>query len=505
MHPHSLLPAEGACSWYNKRMSASPPMPHPHRLFDCLQPGQLLAAAMMIGLGLRLLLLGSKSLWLDEARSLLFAQAGAASVWAGKSETYHPPLYYILLQAWAQLGTSEWALRLSSALVGSLSIPLIYALAHRLAGRTVALSAAWLAALSPLLVWYAQELRSYSLLTVLGLLASLALVNLIMHPARGSAFGWWLLFVVAMSAAFYTHYNAVLLIPVQLLLILLSSQTDTARWRTLVAWLVAWSLIGLLYWPWLASPGAAAFVSLVTGAQLYPAEYLAFQLGISPHSAMFIIGAALIALSGAVLMAVAVVQRRRPSFWAFLRTSAWLRRALVVLFILVVIMTVIPRGYAVKRLVMALWPYVLIAVAWVFPWEQQSRRSLAMLLGASLVATLINITVIPKDQWRELVTALAAQAQPGDVVWVQPAWEVAPFTYYLPDGSGPAVSGPPADADKRAAALQQGRIWHVYQTYEYLRSPDHTVEQLLAEQMEAVQHLDFYRVHATLYQRRPSD
>jgi uncharacterized membrane protein len=486
---------------------------------DRINPQRLAAAAVLTGLALRLLRLGNKSFWLDEARSLLFAQAGSAQIWAGKGEQYHPPLYYMLLHDWAKLGTAEYTLRLSSVLVDTVIIALIYALAHRLAGRAVARSAAWLTALSPLLVWYAQELRSYSLLTMLGVVSALALTHLAMHPAWGQkagrisgqvigqVIGWWLFFVVSTTAALYTHYNAILLVPVHLALLLLIPLAPPARRRCLLAWLAAWPLIGLLYWPWLSSPGAAAFAGLLTGGHLYPAEYLAARVGISSGAATFLIMAALLALSGLALAAVAVLQHRQPQIWRTVADRAWLRGALIVLFMLGAALVVTPRGYSIKRLVVVLWPYALLALAWVFPWGRQARRGLAVLLAASLLATLINVVLIPKDQWRALARSIAAQSHPGDIVWIQPGWHGAPFNYYLPAQVELPVSNPPATAEQRAATLQQqARIWHVYQTHDLTQvDPDRTVERLLAEQMEAVASLDFYRVHATLYQRRPSE
>ena len=92
-------------------------------------------AFFLAALGIRLLLLGSKSLWLDEALSLRIALAGQAAFWSGKVEIGHPPLSFWLLEQWAQLGRSEFVLRLPSAILGSLSVLLIYVLAKDVADR----------------------------------------------------------------------------------------------------------------------------------------------------------------------------------------------------------------------------------------------------------------------------------------------------------------------------------------------------------------------------------
>ena len=182
---------------------------------------------LLVALGIRLLLLGSKSLWFDEALSLHVALRGQAAMWSENGEIFHPPLFYGLLEQWAQLGRSEFVLRLPSALLGSLSVILIYVLAKDLLDRPVAVTAAGLTAFSPLLIWYSQELRPYALLMTLGLIATLAGINLFMRPTLG----WWLLLVGAMIAAVYVHYDAVLLVPLQLLLFVALSAIGRTNWR----------------------------------------------------------------------------------------------------------------------------------------------------------------------------------------------------------------------------------------------------------------------------------
>ena len=60
----------------------------------------LLLLFVLLALDVRLLGLGSKSLWLDEANSIRVAKLGQAELWAGHSEEYHPPLFYGLLEYW---------------------------------------------------------------------------------------------------------------------------------------------------------------------------------------------------------------------------------------------------------------------------------------------------------------------------------------------------------------------------------------------------------------------
>ena len=91
---------------------------------------------------------------------------GAESVVrAVKNSESNPPLYYVLAWAWAKaFGTHEVGLRSLSTLFGTATVPLAYCIGAELAHRRAGLIAAALVAVSPMLIWYSQEARSYAVL-----------------------------------------------------------------------------------------------------------------------------------------------------------------------------------------------------------------------------------------------------------------------------------------------------------------------------------------------------
>jgi uncharacterized membrane protein len=466
----------------------------------------IVGAAFLVGLVIRTLLLDSKSLWLDEALSIKLA-ADPNLLWGAGFDNAHPPLYYTLLHYWLPLGESEFTLRLSSALVGSLAIPLSYALAVRLADQKVALTTIWLTALAPLLVWYAQELRSYSLFMVLGLLASLAFVNLLSRPTLW----WWLLFVLAISAAGYTHYAAFVLIAAQIGIAgILYLQQRTTR-KGFLLWLLAWPAVGLLYWPWLTTPGMRAFVTMITSNGFYPLRLAALQF--SP--ALILAGVAIVLMVFVGLAFGFRMLRKSNIAWSHLAATSFVRYAALVFFITLTIISVVPRAYTVKKLVIALWPYGLLAPAWIFPWKLPNRIPLLLVFTLSFVASLVNITVIPKDQWRELAAYMLTHSEPTDSIWIEPRYQMVALSYYLTHPEYANVEGSSAKINlgKVAPAMSKAeldanvgkgqRVWMIYHTVNFTVSdPERRLEKWLVAKMKPVTQLHFYRIEATLYAPR---
>ncbi|MBK8905280.1 MAG: glycosyltransferase family 39 protein [Anaerolineaceae bacterium] len=151
----------------------------------------VLGFVTLIGGGLRLLLLGTKGMWLDETFSVWLANQSVVEMlqWTVKIDQ-HPPLYYYLLHYWiALVGDTPYYARLLSVLFGTGTIPMIYLIGKRLSGVMVGLVAAVFLALSPFNIYYAQETRMYTLLTFNTAVAIYALVRLLTDSRAVSPIG----------------------------------------------------------------------------------------------------------------------------------------------------------------------------------------------------------------------------------------------------------------------------------------------------------------------------
>ncbi len=137
------------------------------------------------------------------------------------------PLYFFLLRGWIWMaGWSMYALRFFSLVFGVLMIPLAYVIGRRWFDRTTGIVTALLVATSPYLIWYSQEVKMYTLVPVLALLAIYGL-----QRALDGRPLWWAVQILSTTLAFYSHILAALLIPVQFLAALTCWPLTHRRWR----------------------------------------------------------------------------------------------------------------------------------------------------------------------------------------------------------------------------------------------------------------------------------
>ena len=123
-----------------------------------------------------------------------------------------PPLYYALVWAWTQVtGTGEFGLRSLSACAGVATIPVAYLIGLELRERRAGLMAAALVAVNPMLLWYSQEARAYSLLTLLCSLSLLYCVRALRRGRRRDFTAWGIVSGLALAS----HYFAVFPIVVE--------------------------------------------------------------------------------------------------------------------------------------------------------------------------------------------------------------------------------------------------------------------------------------------------
>lgn len=176
----------------------------------------LLFAPCLLAAALGLFHLGHNSYWLDEAVSVRLAEDPWRSfVRTIRTTEANMALYYLLLRAWVQLGDGEASVRLLSCLLGTLTVPALYAVGARLFDRATGLAAALLLAVDTGHLWASQEARSYALVMCLTTVSWWLLLRAAdAHPGRASWIAW-ATYVVAAALAVYAHFYAALVLLAQ--------------------------------------------------------------------------------------------------------------------------------------------------------------------------------------------------------------------------------------------------------------------------------------------------
>lgn len=191
---------------------------------EAVRPLALAVAGIALAGGavLRFWALGRQGFWYDESVTAWLLRGSPGQMLAAIPHTEStPPLYYLLAWLWARVaGGTEWGLRSLSALAGVATIAFAGLAARELVGRRAALVATVLVAVNPLLWWYSQEARSYSLLTAASAAGLWAFARWRAHPTGGRLVTWAALSCVAVA----THYFAILAIAPQAVLVLLDKR-----------------------------------------------------------------------------------------------------------------------------------------------------------------------------------------------------------------------------------------------------------------------------------------
>jgi dolichyl-phosphate-mannose-protein mannosyltransferase len=152
-----------------------------------------------------------------------------------------PPLYFVLSWLSTKAGHGPEWVRAPSLLAGTLTVPIVYAIGVRTAGRAAALVATALTALSPFMIYYSAEARGYALMMALTAASTLALLRAV---DRGRT-RWWVSYAIASCGAAYSHYTCVFALGAQLVWVLWAH--PEARRAALLANLGA----SLAFLPWI--------------------------------------------------------------------------------------------------------------------------------------------------------------------------------------------------------------------------------------------------------------
>jgi mannosyltransferase len=374
----------------------------------------ILALITMLAAVLRLCYLTSKSFNLDEGLSLYLGSTDFAGFrhWVTSVEM-NMVLYYALLRLWFHLGTGEYMVRLLSVIPAIATIPVVYAIAARLAGRRAGQVAALLLAVQPVHVEFSQEARSYAWAVLLVCLSSLCYLRSLDHPSRFN----FSVYAFTSALALYAHVFAGLVLVAQWAALFLRER-EKVPLRNLVASVL---LLGVLF-----APGVVAILSSgnhlgwVTKPTSHDILDLLYSLSLSKLRCLVYVF-----LWGAAVWAAIKSQSER---WSSGFAGLWL--------FLPVVITIAASYYKpllVSRYLLVCVPAsVILAAAGLV---RLNRVPAAILLSLAIFYSISGDRFYYRhprlaEDWRGATGNVLARYSPGESVVVLPTFAKFTFDYY---------------------------------------------------------------------------
>lgn len=474
----------------------------------------LLAAAALVvaaGAAIRFSAL-SASIWFDESVSVRDVSGSFGQMLHRViNHEGSPPFYFICLWVWRQLvGGTVADLRTLSALAGTLSIVLALSVGRRHIGPRAGLLLAVCVAVSPVLVYYSNEMRMYGVLILITGISFAAFLRASEGPSWKNLSVW----ALASLLALWTQYYAALAVAPQAawLLGLAWKRRPRDRATFLAVGGVTLGALPLLYLlpyqahhafayggPLLSSPWHQIPTNIHAGST---AAAVAQELAVGPGGAYRALLTLLIFMIGTVAL------------WRFLvnRTSATKGQLIRALFLvgpaLVAVAIVLGLHLLVEgRYLLPFWLPVGLAVCAMLASPAAGR--LGLCLAVALVTIWVGVSVVtaavPEFGARDDTLGAARSlgvATTGRLIAMNQPWDELTFEQYRPETTadtspivrvreldvvGMPVGGEPDPAaHQRPSSLRIGRLPQGLKLAQIIRGPTFVVERFLASAPVAI-------------------
>jgi mannosyltransferase len=462
---------------------------------------------MLVAVALRVYRLSYQSLRGDEGLTYVYGTRSLPELLEiMRTTTHHPPVYYLTIHYWTLLvGTSEFALRFPSVMASMLLVVAIAGLGRQLFGARVGVAAAFLVAVNPFHVFYAQDARSYPVVTMLGVLSTMSLWQALRRDRKRD----WAIYGAIVLMAMYTHYYFPLIVIFQGLFVVWNAwRRRRFPWRYAAVGVA--DLVG--YLPWFLFTWG-----LVTGY-----DGTGETVGVVAS-----LGRPLLAFAGALLLDPPATWISLAAFVPFVclgLIGLWRKRPAATLLALLYLAVPLLGVYIVSRarpifneryLILASPGFFLLAGAgWVWllnrgrAWFAAAASVVAVVLlatsGLALSNYYFNSHFAKSPPWRDVLNYITRKSRPGDaLIYTAP---LPPILYYnaghlpaylIPFGTDSTL--PEAVQDLQNVFSQHGRAWLIPIVAEDWESSG-LIEPWLDKHSARLDQTFFRIVHIGLYQ-----
>ncbi len=225
----------------------------------------LLISCAIVAMAISLTIGMTQSVWFDESYSIMLAKQQISQLIHLTAVDTHPPLFYLILKVWAAIfGYCELALRTLPVLFMGGAVIVAGLLMKKLFNKRAAILSMPFVIFAPFLLRYGFEIRMYSLVSLIGVLATYVLICALEATTKRKRVILYISYALLVAVGVYTLYYSVLLWMAHLVWLI---------WRTLKSkesllkapWLKAYILSIILFLPWLP-----IFISQIANGALAP-------------------------------------------------------------------------------------------------------------------------------------------------------------------------------------------------------------------------------------------
>lgn len=447
----------------------------------------LFLAISLVGFLARFYRIDNMPFWLDEVTTVNRSSLPFWPMVVDSLSNHHLPSYFALASAFGHYGTTEFVLRLPSAVFGAATCGVLFLIGRALGGWRAGLVAGLLLAMSPLQVQYGQEARSYTFVILMMAIGLLGFVHLARDPHRaslpfnqeGGTIAPWVTYTIGtlgalnvLSTGFFWFISA----NVGVIAIILRERGIDRR-RFLSRWLVAQSVIlaGTLPWfgamdvlthgqmtnatNWVPRMTLHSFWSVLSSLYLMRVSRL-INFHLFPQAAP---GFGLMVVALAVLGFVYLRRRRHSASPQGLTPALLLIAAIPPLIILAI--SVVKPLWMPRYLLWSSVPFLVFVGLGV---NQLPRRWQNGAAAVILLLAAINLApyyhVETKPRWDLAAVELKKQMRPGDIILASDELPVYMMNFFLSrHGDVIPASNWTNDVFQAAKHLDNGgRVWVMF-------------------------------------------
>jgi uncharacterized membrane protein len=397
-------------------------------------------------LAIRIAFINQKNLWFDEVFSWHLTLGSFYEIVVRTSADIHPPLYYFLLKIWSFVfGDSVISLRLLSALFMSLAVFFIYPVSRRVLSSENSFFVLLLYCVSPLNVYYAQEVRMAAMNLFLNAGSVYFLLRLTDNckekiPGFKACmqdinFFWY---VILTTSALYTHYFSFFILAAEISYVIYLNKTQIQKYYP---YLTALCLVGIFYSLWLGtfiwhiSKGQAWRVpqTLMQVLNEYSNYFKDLNFGLYYHyTNLNLVKYTAIILSIGLLLAIIGLFFKRKSE----RYDKSIALIVLTTFVPLILAGIISYKQKVEfyRYLSILVPFILIVIVYgISKWN--SKVLTLTVTGCFIAANIFGLNLhysfeFKNDDYRSLIDQINSEYKAGDRIYVEPHYYRWFIEYY---------------------------------------------------------------------------